>query len=141
MVGGSPLLFFGGVLCVALLCTCVTLSRPTPSLHLVLSRQAGVDERLAQHCLAASSTDVVKEALRATTDRAVALGAFGAPTMFMTTSGADGSLPPLDFPVDVNGAAGTTSHGELFFGSDRIEQIAALYGLPFHGTYTAGGRK
>jgi 2-hydroxychromene-2-carboxylate isomerase len=66
---------------------------------------AGFD---AAELFARAQTDAVKQALVANTDRAVARGAFGIPTMFVGKSGA---------------AAETY---EMFFGKERLGQIEEL---------------
>ena len=101
-----------------------------------------MDAALTDACLADTASVAVKDLLTTTTARAVDLGAFGAPTLFVTrTSG--GALPAPLFPISAAGttaASGVTCDAEMFFGSDRFEQLAALYGLPFSGTYAVPPR-
>ncbi len=67
--------------------------------------EAGFD---AQDLFARSQTDEVKQGLVANTSAAVERGAFGIPTMYVGTTGAD----PNSF--------------EMFFGKERLEQIEEL---------------
>lgn len=80
------------------------------------------DESLLSACAAAGVKDgaallariadvEIKDALRRRTDEAVARGAFGFPAIFASIDGED----------------------ELFFGSDRLELLAFLLGLPWRG--------
>ena len=64
--------------------------------------RAGFD---AQDLFARSQTDEVKQGLAANTDRAVERGAFGIPTMFVGTKGAD------------------EDSYEMFFGKERLAQV------------------
>lgn len=74
------------------------------------ARTAGLDDGAA--LLARVGDADVKDALRRTTDEAVARGAFGFPATFVR----------LDDDDDA-----------LFFGSDRLELLASSLGLPWQG--------
>jgi len=80
------------------------------------------------HCNAIDDPDV-KKALRKATDEAVRRGAFGCPTFFVKRA---------HFPPDVRdwmareGAVGEADE-EMFFGADRINQMAFLLRLPWKG--------
>ena len=65
----------------------------------------------------ATSSDSVKEALRANTEEGVARGAFGSPTAFVFS------------PAAAHGAESEA----IFFGSDRMEQLAHHLSLPYLG--------
>jgi glutathione S-transferase kappa 1 len=64
-----------------------------------------------------------KELLKRTTDEAIERGVYGAPSWFVSVAGEEGQ----------DGDA-----AEMFFGSDRFEQFAALYGLPWLGPQPIG---
>ena len=66
----------------------------------------------AQLLLQLAQGDAAKQLLRTNTEEAVARGAFGSPTAFV---------------------AGEGGQEALFFGSDRMEQIAHHLGLPYYG--------
>eukprot|EP00004_Rigifila_ramosa_P018727 TRINITY_DN4693_c0_g1_i2.p3 TRINITY_DN4693_c0_g1~~TRINITY_DN4693_c0_g1_i2.p3 ORF type:complete len:184 (-),score=51.44 TRINITY_DN4693_c0_g1_i2:34-585(-) len=74
---------------------------------------AGVPAATAQKLLALAGTEEVKAALKKATDEAVERGAFGAPVMLVTPAG--------------------QTEAEFFFGSDRFEQMAFLYGWKWFG--------
>lgn len=66
-----------------------------------------------QSYLQLASDPKIKQTFKENTDEAVAKGMFGAPTFIVKKSGSSEEL--------------------LFFGSDRIEMIAATLGLPYPG--------
>jgi 2-hydroxychromene-2-carboxylate isomerase len=72
---------------------------------------ACVEAGLDASALALSSSAEVKAMLRAATDEAVARGAFGFPAMFVAGEHGD----------------------ELYFGSDRLSQLASEHDLPWSG--------
>ncbi len=90
-----------------------------PAIDRALAR-AGVAAEVRAAAFAAADTDAIKDALRARTDRAIALGVFGAPAMIVRRDGA----PPA-----------------LFWGQDRLDQVAAALAgwQPDHGA-PPGGR-
>ncbi|KAG5178288.1 glutathione S-transferase kappa 1-like protein [Tribonema minus] len=75
---------------------------------------AGATPRDAAALLLRSTEPDVKERLRAVTQVAIDRGAFGAPTLIVTLPGG----PP---------------EGDLFFGCDRFDQLAAAIGQPWLG--------
>jgi len=103
--------------------TAVLVSRTTQALHstccapLLPPRLKSTQVALC----AGAGSEGAKGLLRANTTEAVALGAFGAPSLLV--SGVPGLLP----------------RGELFFGSDRFEQLAFLCGKPWRGPDPEGG--
>ena len=74
---------------------------------------AALDRTQTQALLELAQGEATKQALRANTEEAVARGAFGSPTAF------------------VHEARGAPE--AMFFGSDRMEQLAHHLGLPYHG--------
>ena len=67
----------------------------------------------------------------------VSAGVFGAPAMFVAAADATtGRFPPLAMPTSADVTA-PPRDVELFWGSDRFEQLAMLYKLPFHGYYAS----
>ena len=66
-----------------------------------------------QSYLQLASDPQIKQIFKENTDEAVAKGVFGAPTFIVKKAGSSEEL--------------------LFFGSDRIEMIAATLGLPYPG--------
>jgi glutathione S-transferase kappa 1 len=72
---------------------------------------AGLTDAQGRALFAATQTPEIKAALIATTDEAVARGAFGFPAMFAEVGGED----------------------TLFFGQDRLPLLAFELGLPWHG--------
>jgi 2-hydroxychromene-2-carboxylate isomerase len=82
--------------------------------------QAGIDATLVEKWLAASQTDAVKAQLKSESDFAVSTGAYGAPWMLVRREGEPDSA------------------AETFFGSDRFEQMALLYKLPYRGPIPTG---
>ena len=73
---------------------------------------AALDRTQTQALLELAQGEATKQALRANTEEAVARGAFGSPTAFVHEAGAPEAM---------------------FFGSDRMEQLAHHLGLPYHG--------
>ena len=84
-----------------------------------------IDERLLQQAclqvgleapglLQLAQGEAAKTALRTNTEEAVERGAFGSPTAFVVSD--EGAEPDA-----------------MFFGSDRMEQLAHHLGLPYHG--------
>eukprot|EP01116_Phalansterium_solitarium_P005168 TRINITY_DN16556_c0_g1_i1.p1 TRINITY_DN16556_c0_g1~~TRINITY_DN16556_c0_g1_i1.p1 ORF type:complete len:226 (+),score=59.94 TRINITY_DN16556_c0_g1_i1:54-731(+) len=84
----------------------------SPASLLQTCLDVGISKETAERWLQASTSQETKDALKAATEDAVARGAFGAPTMFITTP--DGKT-------------------DMFFGSDRYELIAHMYKLPWAG--------
>ena len=84
------------------------MARVRGSLTLALALSLALN--LAQTELAQG--EATKKALRANTEEAVARGAFGSPTAFVQEADASEAM---------------------FFGSDRMEQLAHHLGLPYHG--------
>jgi glutathione S-transferase kappa 1 len=82
--------------------------------RLSVRRDCDYSSEEAQALLAASSSPSVKDTLRRTTEEAIRLGAFGVPFM---------SLEGDSVPDDCR----------CWFGSDRLEQIAAVLQKPWHG--------
>lgn len=74
---------------------------------------AALDLTQTQALLELAQGEATKKALRANTEEAVARGAFGSPTAFVQEA---------DAPSEA-----------MFFGSDRMEQLAHHLGLPYHG--------
>lgn len=85
--------------------------------------KAGLNVAEANALVAASAADEAKAALRATTDEAVALGAYGVPWIVVR--------PPLRRAPPRG--AGKPGEPMCFFGSDRFEQIAFLLGERWDG--------
>jgi glutathione S-transferase kappa 1 len=73
--------------------------------------EVGVDAETAAHWLGRIADQDVKDALRATSDEAVARGAFGAPTFYVETPAGE----------------------EMYFGSDRFPHVAAALGVTWEG--------
>ena len=73
---------------------------------------ASLDRTQTQALLELAQGEATKQALRANTEEAVARGAFGSPTAFVHEADAPEAM---------------------FFGSDRMEQLAHHLGLPYHG--------
>lgn len=86
---------------------------PTDSVLVSTLAKAGITGDLAQKLLILSKELKIAETVMQNSDRALALKMFGAP--FMVVSTTDRPRP------------------EIFFGSDRFEQMAFLYGLPYYG--------
>src|SRR6218665_1328379 len=79
-----------------------------PAQVLQVALKSGLSQSLAQKCLEASQTDEIKAALKASSVKAVELGAFGVPTTFVYSS--------------------TKDEPTMFFGCDRNEYIADALG-------------
>jgi len=78
-----------------------------------VAKAAGLKEDQVQLCLEAVKTNAIKHKLKEITEEAGERGAFGAPTMFFQDN-----------------------HGgeeEMFWGSDRFDMIAAIYGKKWLG--------
>ena len=77
-----------------------------------LCARAGMSESQAHKAVADITSQKIKDLLKATVAEAVGQGAYGAPTMVVTSPGKDKMA---------------------FFGSDRFEQLAFSLGLPYYG--------
>ena len=76
--------------------------------------RSGLDSSLWAELLAQAGEAAAKDLLQSNTDEAVARGAFGSPTLFV--------------PAEEEGG-----REQLFFGSDRMEQLAFTLKLPYEG--------
>jgi len=79
---------------------------------IAVGKSAGMEDDDITACLAAMKTDPVKTALKAVTTEAVERGVFGAPSMFFHESG---------------------EKEEMFWGSDRFEMVASIFGKEWLG--------
>jgi len=79
--------------------------------------EAGIPQAEGEKLVERTGDPAIKEALKAATDEVVARGAFGFPAFF---------VKPLS-----RGEGGDGD--EMFFGSDRFELLAHMYGLPWRG--------
>ena len=76
----------------------------------------------AEALLGAIDADETKEMLKDTTAEAVSLGAYGAPFIAVTQEGGSGVAGAKQQPPP-----------QVFFGSDRFEQLAFTMGWSWHG--------
>lgn len=89
---------------------------------------AVLSEGETNEILSITESTEVKEKLKETTDRAVSLGSFGVPTIF---------VPRIQIPQSkYNNKFETSPDGfEMFFGSDRLFLLAEFLGLPWVGPH------
>lgn len=94
-----------------------------PSLFHAAFAKARLDESSANAIMQLSGSAEVKARLQATTEEAVARGAFGSPTLFVESGAVRGAV-----------RGGATAGEELMlFGSDRMEQLAWTLDQPWMG--------
>jgi DSBA-like thioredoxin domain len=84
------------------------------SMYFVAFRDCGYSAHEAEQLVAASGAPSIKEELRLATEEALRLGAFGTPFIVLSGEG---------IPEDCR----------VFFGSDRLEHIAAVLGKQWRG--------
>eukprot|EP00241_Pyramimonas_parkeae_P010410 CAMPEP_0114257050 /NCGR_PEP_ID=MMETSP0058-20121206/18507_1 /TAXON_ID=36894 /ORGANISM="Pyramimonas parkeae, CCMP726" /LENGTH=247 /DNA_ID=CAMNT_0001371713 /DNA_START=28 /DNA_END=771 /DNA_ORIENTATION=- len=89
-------------------------------------KDAGLSDGAASLLLAASTSSTVKQELKANTERAIGLGAYGVPWIV---------IPASEFVMQESvQSKNVVATGHVtFFGSDRFEQIAYLLGKPWLG--------
>lgn len=126
-------------------------ARPRWHPHVRSCRHAGVGEGEADEVLLAAASPSAKQQLLDNGRRALEVGAFGVPSMLVRCSALaaanaacsrrDGAtaVAASAAPQEAPGSAAAERAGEgtrppaLFFGSDRLEQLAWLAGRPWHG--------
>ena len=94
----------------------------TPEVLVRIATEAGIDAAAAEALLGAIDADETKGMLKDTTAEAVSLGAYGAPFIAVTQEGGSGVAGAKQQPPP-----------QVFFGSDRFEQLAFTMGWPWHG--------
>lgn len=93
--------------------------------------RAGLGSQTAQ-LLVLAAGDAAKQLLRANTQEAVERGAFGSPSALVTRIPRIPRIPDSAPPSSTR-ATQELATQELFFGSDRMEQLAHYLGLPYGG--------
>jgi len=106
-------------------------------------RNALLSDSEIEAVLNARQTDDVKHLLRRTTQEAIEIGAFGAPTMVVRDlrqpdeikSLTQGQVRLGNIPAEAapDMQDGDRARPRMFFGSDRFELLAACYGLRWLG--------